>query len=368
MGILTGLKIVEFEGLGPGPFCGMLFADLGADVTLIARSAAAPSGPGAVFNRGKRSIVLNLKDQKHINAAIKIAANADATIEGLRPGVMERLGLGPDTLMAANPKLVYGRLTGWGQAGPYSAMAGHDINYVSIAGAAWYAGALGETPTPPPTLVGDVAGGSLYMALGILSAVMRARETGKGAVVDAAIVDGAAHMTSLLLSLRASGGLPDDRGQSMLDGSHFYGVYSCKDGGHMSVGPLEPKFYAIFLDKLGLSNDPEFVDQYKIKDWPECRRRVASVFAEKTREEWTTLFAGSDACVAPVLSPSEAAKHDHMVARGVYQERDGFLHAAPAPRFDGVAADIPEPMKPAGSEAEAILSEVGLSVGDLSSD
>ncbi|MBI1392979.1 MAG: CoA transferase [Alphaproteobacteria bacterium] len=365
MRILQGLKVVEFEGLGPGPFCGMLFADLGADVTLIARSHAAPSGPGAVVNRGKRSIVLDLKKPSHVDAAARIAAAADATIEGLRPGVMERLGLGPDILRAANRRLVYGRLTGWGQNGPLSAMAGHDINYVATSGAGWYAGATGERPTPAPTLVGDVAGGALYLAIGVLAAVLRARETGEGAVVDAAIVDGSAHMMNLLLTLRAAGGLPDERGNSMLDGAHFYGVYRCADGGHISVGPLEPKFYSIFLERLGLNQETEFIAQYEAANWPACAARLQSIFATKPRDEWAALFDGSDACVAPVLSPTEAARRPHMAVRRVYREIDGVLHAAAAPRFNGAIPADPLPCKPIGSEAAEILAEVGLSAEDL---
>ena len=219
MSVLTGLRVVEFEGLGPGPFCGMLLADLGADVILVGRAGAVATG--ALFNRGKRVIALDLKNPKHVAAAIRIAATADATIEGLRPGVMERLGLGPETLMAANPRLVYGRITGWGQTGPLAHAAGHDINYVSLAGAAWYAGAADAAPVPPPTVVGDIGGGALYLAIGVLAGVLKARETGKGSVIDAAIVDGAAHMLGLIMSLRAVGGYPDVRGRSMLDGADF---------------------------------------------------------------------------------------------------------------------------------------------------
>ncbi|MEO1013588.1 MAG: CaiB/BaiF CoA-transferase family protein [Pseudomonadota bacterium] len=365
MGVLNSLKIVEFEGLGPGPFCGMHLADLGAEVTLIARSPATPSGAAAVFNRGKRSIVLDLKAPAHAEAAKKIAARADAVIEGLRPGVMERLGLGPDDLRALNPKLVYGRLTGWGQQGPLAHAAGHDINYVSLSGAAWHAGDLAGSPTPPPTLVGDVAGGALYLAVGILSGVLQARETGEGVTVDAAIVDGAAHMTSLLLSLRAAGGMPEARGGSMLDGAHFYGVYQCADGEYVSVGPLEPKFYALFLQKLGLEEDPAFKEQFAQANWPACRARLEAVFAERARDDWRKLLEGTDVCFAPVLRPSEAARHPHMAAREVYRDVDGVMHAAPAPRFDNARADDPCPMSSVGAETDEILAEVGLSRKDL---
>jgi len=364
LSILSGLKIVEFEGLGPGPFCGMLMADLGADVVLISR-AGGQSGPAAVFNRGKRSIVLDLKNPKHAAAAVRIAAGADAIIEGLRPGVMERLGLGPDVLQKENEKLVYGRLTGWGQTGPLSAAAGHDLNYVGLSGAAWYAGAAGETPVPPPTLVGDVGGGALYLAIGILSAVLKARETGKGAVVDAAIVDGAAHMSNLLLSLRAAGGLPEPRGRSMLDGAHFYAVYECADGVHIGIGPLEPKFYALLLEKLGLADDPDFAAQFDASRWPACKARLATLFAEQPSDHWRALLEGTDVCFAPILSPADAAAHPHMMARGVYREVDGVLQAAAAPRFDGEPPADPGPVREPGADAAEILAEAGLTPEDL---
>ena len=363
-GVLSGLKIVEFEGLGPGPFCGMTLADLGAEVTLISR-AGGPGGKAAIFNRGKKSIVLDLKKQTHIGAAIKIAAGADAIIEGLRPGVMERLGLGPDVLQGANPRLVYGRLTGWGQTGPLSSVAGHDVNYVSTAGAAWYASQAGSPPTVPPTMVGDIGGGALYLAIGILAGVMRARQTGQGAVVDAAIVDGAAHMSNLLLSLRAAGGLPEARGNSMLDGAHFYRVYQCADGRHISLGPLEPKFYALLIDKLGLSDDPLFSAQFDQSQWPDACARFAEIFAAEPMSYWCDLLEGTDVCFGPVLEPGEAADHPHMAARKIYRNLDGVLQAAAAPRFDGETPHDPTPAVQAGAHTDEILESVGLSRNDL---
>ncbi len=365
MGVLHGLRVVEFEGLGPGPFCGMLLADLGADVMLIERPGAAGASPASLFKRGKRSIVLDLKQAAARDAAIRICANADALIEGLRPGVMERLGLGPDVLRAANPRLVYGRVTGWGQTGPLAEAAGHDINYVGLSGAAWYSGAVGETPQPPPTMVGDVAGGSLYLAIGILAGVMRARQTGQGAVVDAAIVDGSAHMLNLLLSLRAAGGLPDARGQSMLDGAHFYGVYPCADGQWVSFGPLEPKFYGLMVQKLGLADDPLFQPQYDAAKWPTARARVAAVIAAKPRAHWDALFQGTDACYAPILPPGAAKDHPHMRARNVYRESGGVLQTAAAPRFDGETPPDPAPVPEAGAQTEQILRDAGLSAAEI---
>ncbi|MEL6369314.1 MAG: CaiB/BaiF CoA-transferase family protein [Pseudomonadota bacterium] len=365
MAILKGLKIVEFEGLGPGPFCGMLLADLGADVILIERPNSASSGPAAVFNRGKRSIVLDLKDPAHIDIAKKLTRTAEGIIEGLRPGVMERLGLGPEVLCAENPKLVYGRLTGWGQDGPLAQTAGHDVNYISIAGANWYASQTGDVPVAPPTLVGDVAGGALYLAIGILSGVLQARQTGKGTVVDAAIVDGAAHMLSLLFSLKAAGGLPEARGGSMLDGAHFYDVYRCADGRHVSFGALEPKFYFLALEKLGLNDDPDFKVQYDQTKWPAAKQKLRDLFASQPASHWNRLLGGTDACFAQVLSPEEALENEHVKARSTLRNIAGVLQAAPAPRFDGEIPADPLPPPTAGQHTEEILAELGLREGSL---
>lgn len=365
MPILRGVKVVEFEGLGPGPFCGMLLADLGADVILIERPDNAGSGPAQIFKRGKRSIALDLKNPAAVAAAVKICAGADALIEGLRPGVMERLGLGPDALMRANPRIVYGRLTGWGQTGPLAETAGHDVNYVGLSGAAWYAGQAGAAPVPPPTMVGDIGGGALYLAIGVLAGVLKARETGKGTVVDAAIVDGSAHMLNLLLSLRAAGGLPDARGRSMLDGAHFYDVYPCKDGKWVSLGPLEPKFYALLLEKLGLAGDPDFAAQYDAATWPKAKARLATLFASEPRAHWDGLLLGTDVCYAPVLSPSEAAGAAHIRARGIYREIGGVMQTAAAPRFDGETPPDPGPVPQSGRHTEEILREAGLSAAEV---
>ena len=331
MGILSGIRVVEFEGLGPGPFCGMLLADLGADVILIERPGAMDVNTGMIFKRGKRSIALDLKKEAGRSLALDILANANALIEGMRPGVMERLGLGPDAVRARNAKLVYGRLTGWGQTGPLSQSAGHDLNYISLSGAAWYAGATGETPTPPPTLVGDIGGGSLYMAIGLLAGILRARETGEGSTVDAAIVDGSAHMMNLLYSLRAAGGLPDERGRSMLDGAHFYGAYECADNKWISIGPLEPKFYSELLARLDLQDDEKFKNQYDQSEWAGLRERLAAIFKSQPRRHWVDLLRGTDVCFAPVLSPTEAAQDAHIKSRNILRDIGGVLQAAAAP-------------------------------------
>lgn len=364
MSVLSGVRIVEFEGLGPGPFCGMLLADLGAEVVLVERPDGM-SGPGTVYRRGKKSITLDLKKAAARRAALALLADADALIEGLRPGVMERLGLGPDDVRAVNRRLVYGRITGWGQSGPLAAAAGHDINYIGLSGAAWYAGRSGEAPVPPPTLVGDIGGGALYLAIGILCGILKARETGEGAVVDAAIVDGSAHMMNLLLSLRAAGGLPDERGRSMLDGAHFYDVYRCADGKWISVGPLEPKFYAELVDRLGLAGEAAFAVQYDQANWAAAKRRLAEVFAARPREHWRNLLEGSDVCFAPILTPAEAAAHPHVRAREIYREIDGVLQAAAAPRFNGAAPEDPPPPPAKGAHTEELLARIGMTLGDI---
>lgn len=360
MGVLSGVKIVEFEGLGPAPFCGMLLADLGADVILIERKGKSGAAPAEIYKRGKRSIVLDLKQDAAKEIALELIANTDALIEGLRPGVMERLGLGPEIAHQRNKKLVYGRLTGWGQTGPFAHDAGHDINYASLSGAAWYAGDAGAAPVPPPTLVGDIGGGALYLAIGILAGIMRARESGEGTVVDAAIVDGSAHMMNLIYSLRAVGGMPDERGQSMLDGAHFYGAYQCSDGDWISIGPLEPKFYMELIERLGLGEDKEFSAQYDTASWPTLKEKLKALFETKPRDYWTDKLEGTDVCFAPILSPSEAQSHPHMKARNSLREIGGVLQAVAAPRFDGLMPDDPGAVPVPGQHTEEILTEFGV--------
>lgn len=359
-GPLAGLRVLEIAGIGPGPFCGMLLADLGADVVIADRYEAntenVDAGRGAIFNRGKRSIAVDLKSAEGVATVLRLVENCDALIEGMRPGVMERLGLGPDVCLARNSRLVYGRITGWGQSGPLAHVAGHDLNYIGLSGALWYSGQPGEPPMAPPALVGDIGGGALYLAIGLLSAVMNARQTGRGQVVDAAIVDGSAHMLNLLLSLQSTGQLHMERGTSLLDGPHWYATYRCADGNFISVGSLEPKFYRLLLATLGLESDPAF-SEGQHRNWPTLRERFADLFAQRTREEWCALLEGTDACFAPVLNPQEAAKHPHMVARGVYSNRDGLLQAAPAPRFSVTPASEPGPVPRAGADADEVLRD-----------
>ena len=336
MTILSGVKIIEIEGIGPAPFCGMHLADLGADVVVVER----PGPPGfgdlgdkTITKRGKRVIKLDLKNENDKAQLLKLVEYADGLIEGMRPGVMERLGLGPDVCHKVNPKLAYGRVTGWGQDGPLSHAAGHDINYIALSGALWYAGKPGDPPFAPPTLIGDIAGGGLYLTIGMLAAIMNAWKTGKGDVVDAAMVDGTAHMMNLILSLKASGGVSYERGKSLLDGPHWFDAYECKDGHFITIGSLEPHFYKLLLEKLGLTEYPDFQDQMDINKWPVQKAKLTDLFKTQTREYWCGLMEGTDVCFAPVLNPGEAAEHPHMKARRIYFEKGGALQTAPAPRF-----------------------------------
>jgi len=344
MGVLSGVRIIEIAGIGPGPFCGMLLADMGAEVILVERPGPVEIPTAGILRRGKRVMELDLKDPGAIDAVLDLIQDADGMIEGMRPGAMERLGLGPDVCLARNPRLAYGRMTGWGQDGPLAQAAGHDNNYIALSGALHYAGAGDVPPVTPPTLVGDLGGGALYLALGIVSAILHARGGGKGQVIDAAIVDGSAHMMNLLLDLSATGLMREQRGTSVLDGPHWFNTYRCKDGRDITVGALEGKFYKLLLEKLGLADDRRFAAQHAAGQWPLQRAAMADLFAMRTRDEWCALLEGTDACFAPVLSPSEAARHPHLEARGTYVKVDGVLQANPAPRFSetpSVAGKIP---------------------------
>ena len=369
MGALSGLRVIEIAGLGPAPFCGMLLADMGADVVLVERGGGAADplalGKHAIVNRGKRSIALDLKDPAAVDAVVRLVEGSDVLIEGMRPGVMERLGLGPDACLARNPRLVYGRMTGWGQDGPLAQAAGHDINYIALSGALWFSGAPDAPPMAPPTLVGDLGGGALYLAMGVLAAVLSARKTGVGQVVDAAIVDGSANLMNLLLSLHAVGQQPFERGRGLLDGPHWYGSYTCADGLHVTVGALEPQFNALLFAKLGLADDPDFRNAYDPRRWPALRERLAALFATQARAHWVALLEGSDACFAPVLNPREAMAHPHLAARGVYAERDGVLQAGPAPRFLGTPSGMPGAVPERGGQGAEILREAGLGEDEI---
>lgn len=362
--MLSGVKVVEICGIGPGPFCAMHLADLGADVIAVERplpaDAAAASTEGYVLNRGKRSVVADLKTAGGRELVMALIQDADALIEGMRPGVMERLGLGPDACLARNPRLVYGRMTGWGQCGPMAQAAGHDNNYISLSGALYYHGTPAEPPSSAITVVGDVGGGALYLAVGLLSGILNARATGKGTVVDASIVDGSAHMLQLLLSTRRKGFITGERGNNIHDASHFYSTYRCADGKFVTLGAIEPQFYALLLEKLRLTDDPRFARQWDRERWPELHRHFEELFATRTRAHWCALLENTDVCFSPVLSPEEAAEHPHLVARGVYFEAEGHLQAAPAPRFDGKAlpaGGIPQRGRHTGEIMAAIKAD-----------
>lgn len=341
MSILSGVKIIEIEGIGPAPFCGMHLADMGADVVVIERPgppAFGDIGDATITKRGKRIVELNLKDEADKAQLLELIKQADGLIEGMRPGVMERLGLGPDVCHVINPRLAYGRVTGWGQNGPLSHAAGHDINYVGLSGALWYAGKPGDPPFAPPTLLGDIAGGGLYLTIGVLAAILNARETGKGDVIDAAMIDGSAHMMNLILSLKAYGGVSFERGKSVLDGPHWFDSYECSDGKFITIGSLEPQFYSLLLETLNLQDDPLFNDQMNAEKWPTQKARLTEIFKSKPQQVWCEFMEGTDICFGPVLHPGEAAEHPHMKSREIYQTFQGNIETAPSPRFQHNAA------------------------------
>ncbi len=363
-GPLDGVRVVELAGIGPGPFAAMLLADLGADVVRVDRPepGALPAGdPGRnLLNRGKRSIVVDLKHPDGAEVVLALAGRAAILIEGWRPGVAERLGVGPEAALARNPGLVYGRMTGWGQDGPLARAAGHDIGYIAVAGALHPIGRAGGPPQIPLNLVGDFGGGSLYLVVGILAALHVAGATGRGQVVDAAIVDGAAHLTTPFAGMLAQGTWRPERGRNLLDGgAPFYDVYATADGGHMAVGALEPQFYAELLRLLGLAG-ADLPAQHDVAGWPVLRARFAEVFAGRTRDEWTAVFDGTDACVAPVLSLTEAPGHPHLVARGTYEEHFGVRQPAVAPRLSGTPGRVGGPPPAPGADTEPVLTDWGL--------
>jgi acetyl-CoA hydrolase len=344
----------------------MLLADLGAEVILIERPSKGNGDPldlgrRNILNRGKRSIRIDLKHSKAKELVLSMLGRSDALIEGMRPGVMERLGLGPEVCLCRNPKLVYGRMTGWGQDGPLAQRAGHDINYIALSGALWYSGQPGEAPMAPPTLVGDLGGGALYLVLGVLAGILSAKVTGNGQVVDAAIVDGSASLMNLLLSLHAAGSMPMARGAGLLDGPYWYCNYRCADGKFMSVGAMEPQFQCECITRLGLAADPVFSRPYDSATWAAGRERLAHVFSTESQTHWCRIFEGSDACVSPVLDPCDAASHPHLIARDVYAVRDGILQANPAPRFSATPPLIPGPVPLPGGDWLPILQDIGLS-------
>ena len=363
-GPLTGLKVVEFAGIGPGPFCGMLLSDLGADVVRIDRKGGRGGAPSDVTARGRRSVALDLKSPAAIEACLKLMESADAVFEGFRPGVMERLGLGPDVALKRNPKLVYGRMTGWGQTGPYASAAGHDMNYIAITGALHAIGTT-EKPVPPLNLVGDFGGGALYLAFGLLAGVIQARETGKGQIIDCAMSDGAASLMAMFYGFKASGMWQGGRRNNMLDGgAHFYDTYQCSDGKWISLGSIEPQFYALLLEKTGI-DDPEFQRQMDRAAWPALHDKLADVIARKTRDEWCEIMDATDVCFAPVLDLDEAPKHAHNAARKTFVEVAGVTQPAPAPRFSATPGAIQGPPPTVGAHDREALADWGFSAAEI---
>jgi alpha-methylacyl-CoA racemase len=359
-GPLNDVKILEFAGIGPGPFCGMLLSDLGADVIRIDRKSAPPASKFYVIERGRKSVALDLKRPESVEACLQLVASADALIEGYRPGVMERLGLGPEVALERNPKLVYGRMTGWGQTGPYAMAAGHDQNFIAISGALHTVG-VRDKPVPPLNLVGDFGGGALYLAFGLMAGIIHARKTGEGQVVDCAMSDGAASLMSMFYGLVASGDWTHERESNLLDGgAHFYNTYQCSDGNWISVACVEPQFYALLLDKIEVE-DPEFASQMDRSAWPELRQKLAAVFRTKDRDQWCELLEGTDSCFAPVLNLDEAPLHPHNLARNTFVNVKGVVQPAPAPRFSKTPGCIQSPPPDIGAQNYTALRDWGIS-------
>jgi alpha-methylacyl-CoA racemase len=367
-GPLAGVRVIEMACIGPGPFAGMLLADMGAEIVRVDRpervgDRRADADSHLVLDRGRRSIAVDLKHPDGPGIVLDLAAGADVLIEGFRPGVMERLGVGPEAVLARNPALVYGRMTGWGQDGPLASRAGHDINYISLAGALEpTAAADGGAPVPPLNMLGDFGGGGMLLALGVVSALLHARGSGRGQVVDAAIVDGTALLTAMLHAMRFTGDWREPRGANLFDGgAPYYGVYRCADGGWLSVGAIEAKFYAQLTDGLGLTAELPARAQHDRTDWPRQRKLVAAAIAGRPRDEWAAVFAGTDACVTPVLAPGEVLSDPHLAARAVFTDVDGLVQPEPAPRFSRTHGARPTTVPRVGEHTEVVLADFGFS-------
>ncbi|MGH3366240.1 MAG: CaiB/BaiF CoA transferase family protein [Nocardioidaceae bacterium] len=364
-GPLKGIRVVELAGIGPGPFAAMTLADLGADVLRVDRPGGATViGPPEtdLLNRGRPSVAIDLKQPEGVATVLRLVERADALIEGFRPGVAERLGLGPEDCWKVNPRLVYGRMTGWGQEGPLAQSAGHDLGYIAMTGALNAIGRAGGPPQVPLNLVGDFGGGGMYLVTGILAALLEARTSGVGQAVDAAIVDGAAHLSSMIVGMRAAGAWTDERGTNLLDsGAPFYDVYETSDGRHMVVAALEPQFYQDFVERFGVDDLPDRADPAQ---WPFLRERIARRFAEKTQAEWTAIYDGTDACVAPVLTFAEAGQSPHLAARATLVEHHGILQPAPAPRFSRTPSALGTAPSRAGQDSRSALRDWGIEDAD----
>ena len=371
-GPLTGYRIIEIAGIGPGPFAAMLLADMGAEVVRVERAGAVrgpiPDGPHYdVLLRGRRNVAIDLKHPEGVEALLALVESADALIEGFRPGVMERLGIGPDVCRERNPKLVFGRMTGWGQQGPYAQAAGLDINYISLAGALAHFGRAGEPPVPPLNMVGDFGGGGMFLAYGVVCGLLEAQRSGQGQVVDTAMVDGTAVLMSMFWAFRSIGMHDENaRGTNLLDtGAHFYDVYRCSDGEYVSLGSIEPQFYAELLRLTGLDGDPQFAKQMDRAEWPALKNRLTELFAQRTRAEWCELMEETDVCFAPVLTMTEAAQHPHNVERNTFIDVAGTVQPAPAPRFSRTVPEVSRPPAHAGAHTVDVFTDWGVSSAQI---
>lgn len=367
MGPLQGVRILEIGGIGPSPFCGMMLSDMGADVIRIEKQGQFKrvNPRYDVLIRNRRSMMVDLKNTAGIEVVLRIIEQVDALQEGFRPGVIEQLGLGPEVCLERNPRLVYGRMTGWGQQGPLSRAAGHDINYIALSGALHGIGRPGEKPVVPLNLIGDFGGGGMLLAFGMVCALFEARQSGKGQVVDAAILDGAAALMAMIYGLRASGLWSDSRGRNLLDGgAHFYDTYETKDGKYISIGSVEPGFYKILRQHAGLT-EPDFDEQMDSRKWPALKKKLEEVFKTKTRDEWCALLEGSDACFAPVLTTAEAAEHPHNHYRNTFIQNDGLLQQSPAPRFSRTSPEIRRKPPLPGEHTDQVLEEFGFEISEI---
>jgi alpha-methylacyl-CoA racemase len=369
-GPLAGYRIIELAGIGPAPYAAMLLADMGAEVIRVDRaqkSCGSGSAAADVSLRGRRNIAVDLKHPDGVEALRRLIDSADALLEGFRPGVMERLGLGPDALALRNPKLVFGRMTGWGQDGPYALAAGHDINYISLAGALAHIGRAGEGPTPPLNLVGDFGGGGMFLAFGVVCGILEAQKSGRGQVVDAAMVDGTASLMTFFWSMMHNGAFNENsRGSNLLDtGAHFYDVFECADGLYVSIGSIEPQFYAELLRLTGLAEDPDFAKQYDTAKWPQLKVRLAEVIRAKTRDEWCAIMEHTDVCFAPVLTMTEASQHPHNLARGTFVHHAGYMQPAPAPRFSRTPGTLGHAPARPGEHTADVLASSGFDASEI---
>ena len=365
MGPLNGFRIIELAGIGPGPFCGMMLSDMGAEVIRIDRTGGAEHAPKDVLARNRRSVAVDLKQKEGVETVLRLVESADGLFEGFRPGVMERLGLSPETCQERNKRLVYGRMTGWGQTGPMAHAAGHDINYIALAGALHAIGRKAEKPVPPLNLVGDFGGGGMLLAFGMVCGILEAQKSGEGQVIDAAMVDGTASLMAMFFSMAAGGAFTEERGSNMLDGgAHFYDTYETEDGKYVCIGSIEPQFYSELIEKAGLDRE-KYGPQMDQSLWPELTKDLEIVFRSKTQAQWCEIMEGSDVCFAPVLSIFDAPSHPHNVARNSYQEIDGIIQQAPAPRFSRTHAEISGGARVPGEDTLSVLLDCGFAQNEI---